>query len=77
MSSIINSNDSSLLPKKWVCPICKEAHQSPTSLGLITKRAIHLKKHGILTVNMPPDKRYNDQHAIAIYKALNLKKKSA
>jgi hypothetical protein len=74
MDSIINSNDSSTVPKKWKCPICEVIEQSSTSLGLITKRSTHLKKHGVLTVNMPPDKRYNDQHALLIYKAIHKKR---
>ena len=74
MSGIINSNDASLIPKKWICPICKEICQSATSLGLITKRSQHLKKHGVHVFNMPPDKRYNDKHALLIYNATFKKK---
>ena len=74
MSSIINSNDSSLEPKKWMCPICRNVFQSSTSMGLITKRAKHLKEHGIRTSDIPPDKRYNDKHILLLFKALNTKR---
>jgi len=72
--SIVNSNDSSLEPKKWTCPICKNIYQSSTSMGLIIKRSQHIKQHGIRTSDIPPDKRYNDAHILLIFKAKNMKR---